>query len=93
MHEAVSFHLAGMIDENNEEFQQSLVNAHHYATQTQIDADNVDDRLKLIVVKLLLLAKTAHEYFSAEFSKRSNEVEILLRQMCFEIMDDVEEIA
>lgn len=37
MHEAVSFHLAGMIDENNEEFQQSLVNAHHYATQTQIN--------------------------------------------------------
>lgn len=93
MHEAVSFHLAEMIYENNEEFQQSLVNAHHYATQTQIDADNVDDRLKLIVVKLLLLAKTAHEYFSAEFSKRSNEVEMLLRQMCFEIMDDVEEIA
>ena len=48
---------------------------------------------KLIVVKLLPLAKTAHEYFSAEFSKRSNEVEMLLRQMCFEIMDDVEEIA
>ena len=93
MHEAVSFHLAGMIGENNEEFQQSLVNAHHYATQTQIDADNVDDRLKLIIVKLLLLAKTAHKYFSAEFSKRSNEVEMLLRQMCFEIMDDVEEIA
>lgn len=93
MHEAISYFLVGILDENNEELQKSVADAHYYATQTQIDADNVDDRLKLIVVKLLLLAKTAHEYFSAEFSKRSNEVEMLLRQMCFEIMDDVEEIA
>ena len=91
MHEAVSFHLAGMIDENNEELQQSLAKAHYYATQ--IDAENVDEKLRLIVVNLLLLAKLAHNYFSTEISKRSNKTEMLLRLACVEIMNDVEEIA
>lgn len=93
MHEAVSYCIAGMIDENDEEFQQSLADAHYYATKTQIEAENVDERLKLTVVKLLLLAKTAHDHFATEISKRSNKTEMLLRLACVEIMNDVEEIA
>lgn len=93
MHEAVSFHLAGIIDENNEELQQSLAKAHYYATQTEIDAENVDEKLRLIVVNLLLLAKLAHNYFANEISKRNNKTEMLLRLACVEIMNDVEEIA
>lgn len=93
MHEAVSFHLAGMINENNEELQQSLAKAHYYATQTEIDAENVDEKLRLIVVNLLLLVKLAHNYFSTEISKRSNKTEMLLRLACFEIMNDVKEFA
>lgn len=93
MHEAVSFHLAGIIDEDNDELQQNIAKAHYYATQTEIDAENVDEKLRLIVVNLLLLAKLTHNYFSTEISKRSNKTEMLLRLACVEIMNDVEEIA
>ena len=92
MHEVVSFCLAGLIDENNDDFQKSLADAHYFATQTRIDADNIDDKLKLTVVKLMILAKTAHTYFATELAERSAEIEMLLRATCFEIMNDIDEI-
>ena len=58
MHEAISYFLVGILDENNEELQKSVADAHYYATQTELDAESIDDKLALTVVKLLLLAKT-----------------------------------
>ena len=58
MHEAISYSLVGILDENNEELQKSVADAHYYATQTELDAESIDDKLALTVVKLLLLAKT-----------------------------------
>lgn len=58
MHEAISYFLVGILDENNEELQKSVADAHYYATQTELDAESIDDKLALTVLKLLLLAKT-----------------------------------
>ncbi|WP_223875835.1 hypothetical protein [Lactobacillus crispatus] len=58
MHEAISYFLVGILDENNEELQKSVADAHYYVTQTELDAESIDDKLALTVVKLLLLAKT-----------------------------------
>lgn len=58
MHEAISYFLVGILDENNEELQKSVADAHYYATQTELNAESIDDKLALTVVKLLLLAKT-----------------------------------
>ena len=58
MHEAISYFLVGILDENNEELQKSVADAHYYATQTELDAESIDDKLALTIVKLLLLAKT-----------------------------------
>ena len=58
MHEAISYFLVGILDENNEDLQKSVADAHYYATQTELDAESIDDKLALTVVKLLLLAKT-----------------------------------
>lgn len=58
MHEAISYFLVGILDENNEELQKSVADAHYYATQTELYAESIDDKLALTVVKLLLLAKT-----------------------------------
>ena len=58
MHEAISYFLVGILDENNEELQKSVADAHYCATQTELDAESIDDKLALTVVKLLLLAKT-----------------------------------
>lgn len=88
MHEAVSFHLAGMIDENNEEFQQSLVNAHHYATQTQIDADAFSDEYKPTLVKLLMLTKQAYNYFKIKEINRDMEINMLMRMTYLNIIGD-----
>ena len=65
MHEAISYFLVGILDENNEELQKSVADAHYYATQTELDAESIDDKLALTVVKLLLLAKNAHTYFAS----------------------------
>lgn len=93
MHEAISYFLVGILDENNEELQKSVADAHYYATQTQIDAESIDDKLALTVVKLLLLAKNVHTYFATELAKRSFEVEMLIQALCVEIMNNVEKIA
>ena len=77
MHEAISYFLVGILDENNEELQKSVADAHYYATQTELDAESIDDKLALTVVKLLLLAKT-HIHFATELAKRSFEVEMLI---------------
>ena len=93
MHEAISYFLVGILDENNEELQKSVADAHYYATQTELDAESIDDKLALTVVKLLLLAKNAYTYFATELAKRSFEVEMLIQALCVVIMNNVEKIA